>query len=174
MKYREVTIFTGAKFRVPEHIQRLDSKHTHGWQLRFGKWTMFSDHSNDGTGARTSLTAAKEELLKRIDKLHAPTGLRTTTLSSKTTDLPVGISGPVRSVKRGRRVAEFNFVISVPQAGGRSTSRKAYIGTENTISDERIMEALAVAVDIRKQAVRVFQDTKTRTKRALSRKHEKT
>ena len=31
MKYRKVVIFSGHRFQVPEHIQRLDSKRTRAW-----------------------------------------------------------------------------------------------------------------------------------------------
>ena len=52
MEYRSRTIFSGQSLDVPKYIVRLDSRKTHGWQLRYGKWKMFSDHSNDGSGAR--------------------------------------------------------------------------------------------------------------------------
>ncbi len=173
MKYREVSIFTGTSFQVPEHIRRLDSQRTHGWQLRYGKWMMFSDHANDGSGAKASLAAAKQELLKRIDALHAPTGLRTDIMSWKSSALPVGISGPVKSVRAGRRTVEFNYLISTPRFEEKTTTRKVYIGTENTITDKRLSAALAKAIEIRKEVVRDFQDEKTHAKRKLSRKREK-
>ena len=34
MKYRDVVIFSGQKFKVPQNIQRIDHLATHGWQLR--------------------------------------------------------------------------------------------------------------------------------------------
>ena len=102
MKTRVVRIFTGATFRVPEHIQRIDSKHTHGWQLRYGKSKMFSDHSNDGSKARAALKLATAELIKRIAKLPAPSGLRRDIASNKGSQLPVGISGPIVRTRPGR------------------------------------------------------------------------
>jgi hypothetical protein len=48
MKYRDVVIFSGHRFKVPEHIQRIGSKRTHAWQLRYGIWMIFSDHTTDG------------------------------------------------------------------------------------------------------------------------------
>ena len=172
MKYREVTVLNRETFQVPENIRRLDSKKNHGWQVRYGQWKMFSDHSNDGSGAKASLRAATEELLKRIDALQAPTGLKTEVVSWKSNALPVGISGPVRYLRKGRRVAEFNFVISIPRFGENGTSRAVYIGTENTMTKERVKVALAKAVDIRKQAESEFQSGKTQEKRKLSRKRE--
>lgn len=173
MKYREVVIFSGVSFQVPEHIQRLDSRHTHGWQLRYGKWTMFSDHSNDGSGAKKALAAATEELLRRVDALHAPTQLKRNPTSSKTSSLPVGISGPISRTRIGRRAVEYYFGVTIPRFGDKPTNTTVYIGTENTITRERQELALAKAIDIRKKAERAYQAAATKTKRALSRKKER-
>jgi len=166
MKYRMVVIFSGHRFQVPEHIQRLDSKKTRAWQLRYGIWKTFSDHTTDGSGAMAALASAIEELQKRIDRLPAPTGLRQETNSSKNNDLPVGISGPIASIRKGRRVIQYNFGITIPRFEDKPTNRNVYIGTENTITEERYKEALAKAVDIRAKAVKVFQAAKTKAKRA--------
>ncbi|MHB0984532.1 MAG: hypothetical protein ACYC05_02920 [Sulfuricella sp.] len=169
MKYREVVIFSGHRFQVPEHIQRLDSKKNRAWQLRYGKWKAFSDHTTDGSGAEAALASAIEELHKRIDHLPAPTGLKQGTSSSKNNDLPVGISGPIGHTRKGRRVAEYNFGVTIPRFGDKPTNMSVYIGTENTISDERYEEALAKAVDIRAKAERAFQGAATKAKRAAIR-----
>jgi hypothetical protein len=166
MKYREVVIFSGHRFRVPEHIQRLDSKNTRAWQLRYGKWKTFSDHTTDGSGAATALAAAIEELHKRIDRLPAPTGLRQESSSSKNNALPVGISGPIARTRKGRRVAEYNFGVTIPRFEDKPTNKNVYIGTENTITDERFEVALAKAIDIRKKAEKAYQAAATRAKRA--------
>ena len=47
MQTRTVTIYTGARIRVPEHIQRIDTHSTHGWQMRYGQPTLFF---SDGQG----------------------------------------------------------------------------------------------------------------------------
>ena len=166
MKYREVAIFSGHCFKVPEHIQRLDTRNTRAWQLRYGKWKTFSDHTSDGSGAATALAAAIEELHKRIDHLPAPTGLRRERNSSKNNELPVGISGPIARTRKGRRVAEFNFGVTIPRFGDKPTNKNVYIGTENTITDERYELALAKAVDIRKKSEKAYQAAATRAKRA--------
>lgn len=168
MKYREVVIFSGHRFQVPEHVQRLDSRNTRAWQLRYGIWKTFSDHTTDGSGAEAALAAAIEELHKRIDRLPAPTGLRRESNSSKNNDLPVGISGPISHTRKGRRVAEYNFGITIPRYGDKPTNKSVYIGTENTITDERFEEALAKAVDIRKKAEKAYQAAATRAKRAAN------
>lgn len=166
MKYRKVVIFSGHCFQVPEHIQRLDSKRTRAWQLRYGIWKTFSDHTTDGSGAEAALALAIEELQKRIDRLPAPTGLRQETNSSKNNDLPVGISGPIGSTRKGRRVIEYSFGVTIPRFEDKPTTRNVYIGTENTITEERYKEALAKAVDIRAKAVKAYQAATTKAKRA--------
>ena len=68
MKIREVVIFTGQKFSVPQGIQRIDHRATHGWQLRYGGTKLFSDRTPDGSGADAALEAATKELLKDTSK----------------------------------------------------------------------------------------------------------
>jgi hypothetical protein len=173
MKYRKVEIFTGTRFQVPAHIQRIDHKSTHGWQLRYGKWKMFSDHSNDGTGAKAALAAAAKELLKRIDALSAPTGLKRDIMPLKSSKHPVGISGPIGRTRKGRIVVEYNFGVTIPRFGDKPTNANVYIGTENTITKKRYKAALAKAVAIRKKAERAYQIAATKAKRANSRKKER-
>ena len=168
MEYRKVTIFSGKRFEVPNHIQRLDERSMHGWQVRYGngKHKLFSDHSNDGSGASASLRAAKKELAKRIAKLAAPTGLRTDTASWKANDLPVGISGPAEVIRKGRKVIEYYYQVTYPVVGRTPVNRKIYIGTENTYTEEKREAALARAVSIRDTNVKKYKAASTQWKRA--------
>ena len=76
MQTRTVTIYSGARIRVPEHIQRIDTHSTHGWQMRYGQPTLFySDGQGAGNGPRPALKRAIESLRQRIADLPAPTGL---------------------------------------------------------------------------------------------------
>ena len=152
MKTRVVRIFTGATFRVPEHIQRIDSKHTHGWQLRYGKSKMFSDHSNDGSKARASLKLATAELIKRIAKL------------------PVGISGPIVRTRPGRNTRDASFGVTLPRFGLKPTTRSVYIATENTYTVARYKAALAKAIELRRAAEKAYQAAATKAKRESARK----
>ena len=86
MKLRDVIVFNET-YQVPERVQRIDTKGTHGWQLRYGSTKLFSDHSNDGSGALVSLTEAVTELHRRIDRLPAPSGLRADITARKSSDL---------------------------------------------------------------------------------------
>src|SRR5262245_1586825 len=101
MKFRDGVIFNGKKFKVPQGIQRIDTRATHGWQVRYGGTKLFSDHTPDGSGAKASLEKATQELLKRIAKLPAPSLLQRRPSESKGNNLPVGISGPIVRQRKG-------------------------------------------------------------------------
>jgi hypothetical protein len=173
MKYRKVEIFTGRTFRVPEHIQRIDHASTHGWQLRYGRSKMFSDFSNDGSGAKAALALAEAELLRRIDRMPAPSRLRRDVSANKSSDLPVGVSGPIARLRSGRNVTEYSFGVTIPRFGSKPTNRSVYIGTETTYTDERVERALAKAVELRTRAMRSYQASATRAKRSSSRIRER-
>lgn len=165
MEYRTHVIFSGESFEVPKHIVRLDSRNTHGWQLRFGKWTLYSDHSNDGSGAAKALKLASAELLRRIAKLPAPSGIRTEVLPGKTSDLPPGISGPTVRRRDGLQAAQFYFQVSYPVAGGKAANRSIYIATENTLTPDKYHAALRKAQATRETGVRKFKLATTKAKR---------
>jgi hypothetical protein len=88
---------------------------------------MFSDHSNDGSGARQALRLATAELKKRIAKLDAPSGLRRGIGSNKSSNLPVGISGPIVRQRAGRNTRDASFGVSLPRFGQKPTTRNVYI-----------------------------------------------
>ena len=165
MEFRKHTILAGTTFDVPKYVVRLDSKKTHGWQLRYGAWKLFSDFSNDGTGAEESLRLAVEELAKRIAKLPAPTGLRSDAMARKGNDLPVGISGPIIRHRPGRNSAQYYLQITFPIAGGKPFNTSVYIATENTLNKEKFDMALAKAISLRDSGVRKFKVAATKLKR---------
>lgn len=170
MNVRKVTIFTGKTFKVPEGIQRIDTRYTHGWQLRYGGSTkMFSDFSNDGSGAKVALEKACKELLKRIEKIPAPTGLQQKPTVTKTSDLPVGISGPIYRQRQGNRVREANLSVSIPRYGQPPARRSVYIGNDNTYTEERFVAALQKAIEMRTKAERAYQIAATKAKRLAGR-----
>ncbi len=166
MKTRDVVIFNGDHYQVPQCIQRIDHLSTHGWQLRYGGTKLYSDHSNDGTGARRALALATKELLKRIATLPAPSRLRRTPSRKKQSDLPSGISGPIVRQRAGSRVRDCSFAVTLPRFGETPLARSVYIGTENTYTVERYQEALVRAVALREKAEDVYQRAATRARRA--------
>jgi hypothetical protein len=170
MKTRVVEIFTGKRFKVPECIQRIDHRFTHGWQLRYGGATkMFSDHTNDGSGAKSALSLATDELLRRIEKLPAPSGLQRQANVNKTTDLPVGISGPIVRHRKNSAVRDCSLSVSLPRFGQKPRKSTIYIGNENTFTMARYHDAVARAVEMRNKAEQAYQAAATKAKRAEGR-----
>lgn len=166
MKFRDVIIFTGKRFKVPQGIQRIDHRATHGWQLRYGGTKLYSDHTPDGSGAKQSLELATQELLKRIAKLPAPSKLQQRPNENKTSGLPVGISGPIVRMRSGAQVRDCSLAVSIPVYGTAAKRKSVYIGTENTYTEERYRIALDKAIQMRQQAEAAYQRAATKAKRA--------
>lgn len=173
MKFRTVTIFSGHVFEVPQSVQRIDHKATHGWQLRYGGTKLYSDHSNDGSGAAESLRLATKELLKRIATLPAPSLLQRGPSANKSNDLPVGISGPIVRQRRGSALRDCSLAVLIPRFGQSPQRRSIYIGTENTYTPARFKAALKRAIEMRREAVEAYEIATTRDKRAQARAHKK-
>jgi hypothetical protein len=165
MKFRDISIFTGKKFAVPQNIQRIDSKSTHGWQVRYQGTKMFSDHSADGSGASQALVMAANELVNRIAKLPVPPSLRTAPSASKTSTLPRGISGPVVRSRAGSKVRSCNFSVLLPRFGQAPSCRTVYIASESTYNVARYKAALVKAIALRKEAEETYERAAARAKR---------
>lgn len=166
MNTRTVTIHTGLRIRVPEHIQRIDTHSTHGWQMRYGQPTLFfSDGQGAGNGPRQALKRAVEALRQRIAELPAPTGLQKEISPNKQNDLPVGISGPILRHRPGRSVPECHFSVNLPRFGAKPLRRSVYIANQNTYSPERYQAALDSAIQMRREAEAQYQLDATEAKR---------
>jgi hypothetical protein len=168
VKVRDVVIYTGEKFTVPQRIQRIDHRTTHGWQLRYGGTKLFSDGTPDGSGASQALAKATKELLARIAKLPAPSKLKREPNENKTTNLPVGISGPIVRLRDGASVRDCSLSVSLPRWGEAPRRVSIHIGTENTYSVDRYQEALAKAIALRQKAEAAYQRAATRAMRTSS------
>ena len=168
VKLRDVVIFNGDHYTVPQGIQRIDHRATHGWQLRYGGTKLFSDHTPDGSGASDALAQATRELLSRIARLPAPSKLQREPSENKTTDLPVGISGPIVRLRAGSNVRHCSLSVSLPRWGDVPRRRSIHIGTENTYTAEKYQLALAKAIALREQAEAAYQRAATRAKRTES------
>ena len=166
MRTRTITIHTGARIRVPEHIQRIDTHSTHGWQMRYGQPSLFfSDGHGPGCGPRPSLKRAMAALAERIAALPAPTGLQRDISPNKQNDLPVGISGPILRQRPGRTVPECHFSVNLPRFGAKPLRRSVYIANQNTYSKDRYQHALASAIALRRAAEVAYQEAATAAKR---------
>lgn len=171
MNYRECITRSGATFQVPENITRIEieSEGLFGWQVRYGKpEVIFTDKLAGAVGSENSLNEAIQLLIKRIHALDAPTGLRKTINKNKTNNLPAGIYGPIGSNRKGRKVIEYNFGVTIPRFGDKPTTKNIYIGTENTATEERYDIALAKAIEARNKAVATYQEAKTNERREKS------
>lgn len=169
MKVREVVIFTGKKFKVPQGIQRIDTGSTHGWQVRYQGTKMFSDHTPDGSGARESLRKATAELLRRIASMEAPVTLQRAPSAHKTSDLPSGISGPIVRSRRNSTVRYACLSVLLPRFGEKPAIKAIYIGNERTYTAQRYREALARAIEMRKAAEDTYAREATQARRRAAR-----
>jgi hypothetical protein len=169
MKTRDVVIFSGQSFTVPQGIQRIDTRSTHGWQVRYHGTKMFSDHSSDGSGAAASLEAATRELLRRIAQLPAPVLLQKGPSVNKQNRLPAGISGPIVRERKGSRTRTASLSVLVPRFGREPQIKNVYIGTETTYTVARYRRALARALELRREAVERYEIEATRARRKAAR-----
>ena len=168
MKFRDVVVpDSGEQFSVPQGIQRIDHQSTHGWQLRYcGETKLFTDPAPDEGGSSQSLSSATVELLRRIARLPAPSGLQRAPNFSKTSDLPVGISGPLVRSRAGSKTRYCCLLVSIPRFGQKPRRASIYIGTETTYTTQRYEAAVAKAVEMRDKAELAYQRAATAAKRA--------
>jgi hypothetical protein len=169
MKFRHIVLFSGERFDVPQCVQRIDHRATHGWQLRYGGTKLFSDHSSDGSGAAAALEAATKELVKRMSALPAPTTLQLAPSANKSSDLPPGISGPIVRERRGGRVRDCSLAILLPRFGKSPLRRSLYIGTEHTYTKEKFKEALKEATALRAAAEEAYHVAATKARKSDAR-----
>jgi len=140
---RSVTVRGFGAFEVPRHIQRIDiddegKAGTHGWQVRWNGTKFFGDASN-GKRDPTRALARAERHLRAIydgpkprlrDKEHKDKKHRT------------GLAGVQLAYRRrrNRNIAEVYLRVNPLSPGG--TPRSVYVGTENTVTQARLREAL--------------------------------
>jgi hypothetical protein len=165
MKTRSVTLFNGTQFDVPQRIQRIDTKATHGWQVRYNGTKFFKDGSSDGSGAAASLQDATRELIKRLATLPAPVAIRRGPSPSKTSALPPGISGPIVARRSDQAGQSAHLSVLLPRFGENPTVKSIYIASESTYTPKKFKVALAKAVEMRAQAVTKYEDAANKAMR---------
>ena len=166
MKTRDVVIFSGKRFKVPQCIQRIDHRYTHGWQVRYGGTKMFSDGTNDGSGAKASLEAATKELIRRITTMPTPSKLQPKPSASKNSGLPVGIIGPLVRMRTGSSTRYASLQVLLPRFGEKPQNKNVYIGSESTYTVERFQEALKRAIELRQEAEAAYRLDETKARKA--------
>jgi hypothetical protein len=162
MKTRVVKLESGESFTVPQGIQRLDGKSTHGWQVRYHGTKYFADGS---VGPKKALEAATKELMSRIATMPAPVTLRRKPSPSKSSNLPVGISGPTVVTRAGTNNQSAVLQVLIPRFGQNPSVKSIYIGTPNTYTKTRFRAALAKAIELRQQVLQEYEEQATRAKR---------
>jgi hypothetical protein len=165
LKFREVVTHEGDTFLVPQGIQRIDTRSTHGWQVRYQGTKMFSDGM---VGARKALFLAADELAERIATMPAPVLLQRAPSANKSSDLPAGVSGPILRTRRRGNSRSASFSVLLPVYGKTSRIRSIYIGSESTYS-QRYHEALERAVSLRAEAEMEYADAATNARRRAAR-----
>jgi hypothetical protein len=162
MNTRSVTVFSGEVFAVPQCIQRIDTRSTHGWQVRYHGTKMFSDGA---AGPATALAAATRELVRRIAEHPAPVRLQHGPSANKTSTLPAGISGPIVQPATAKRASSASLSVLIPRFGQPSRMRKVYIASQSTYSRSKFQAALARAIELRTEAEQSYRLAATRAKR---------
>jgi len=170
MKFRKIILNASEAFQVPSGIQRIDTKSTHGWQVRYQGTKFFSDRANDKVCARSSMDRATEELLDRIAKYPAPITVQTSPTATKTSDLPSGISGPIVRTRSRSTARMVEFSIILPRHGQQPHRRTVYIGNENSYTSEKYNDALAKAIELRRVAEKAYQIDATQSRRAAAKR----
>lgn len=171
MKTRSVTLASGEHFTVPQGIQRLDAKSTHGWQVRYQGTKYFPD---SGGGPRKAFETAIRELLRRINTMPAPVVLKRAPSPRKANNLPPGISGPIL-VRRANSDSQ-SAVLSVllPRFGKTNQVRQVHIGTPSTYTAQRYQEALARAIELREAALLQYEEAATKARRKVAQEIKRT
>ena len=162
MKTRHITLTSGESFTVPQGIQRLDSASTRGWQVRYHGTKYYPDGI---AGAEKALESATRDLLRRIATMPAPVGLRRAPSPSKTTALPVGISGPILVSKAGSELQSAVLSVLVPRFGQANQTKRLHIGTAQTYTKARYRAAVVKAVELRSESLALYEAAATKAKR---------
>jgi hypothetical protein len=157
---RQVKIKNHGTFAVPPHIQRIEKFEpghigTRGWQVRYRKpWKLFSDYAHGRNGPDESLKDAID-YLRRIYKGPTPVVFKQRMRTARSS-LPVGLSEVIIK-RKDRKVREIRIQVSIPNGvNARHTTKRIYVGTENTITRKRYREAVRRAVALRKQCYQKY------------------
>lgn len=169
MRTRHITIFSGHEFTIPQGIQRIDTRSTHGWQVRYQGTKFFSDGPPaDGSGARKSLDNALRELARRMETLPPPVVLKRGPSAHKNSDLPPGISGPIEQ-RRANKVPTAVLSVLLPRFGMEPRVKSIYIGSIRTYTKARLKDAIKRATELRNEAVEKYEAEAVKAKRRQAR-----
>lgn len=146
---RRVALPNGEQFLVCSKIVRIDidepgKRGTHGWQLRHaGETRLFSDFSNKlGT---VSPFSALQAAVNALSRRYEGPSLRRLHVEMRDKRLKSGFPGITIVEKRtkGRNVIQYYVEAVCPE--GKRSSKRFYVGTENTYSDELLQAKIKQA-----------------------------
>jgi hypothetical protein len=151
--HRDFVTRSGATMRVPRHVVRIDIEDgTRGWQVRYrGRTRFFSDRNREfpfGT-PQTSLARAIDFLADIYEGPNPP--LRS--IESRSKLFPTGIPGVRirhRMEKSGTCLVTYVEVDALERGSG---SKRFYVGTSRTATEERLLHQFDLAVAYRSQSV---------------------
>lgn len=155
--YRMVTVKPWAvAFKVPTHIVRIDiDKHgeagTHGWQVRYRKKTKLFSDSNRKT--RKQLIESLQDAVEYLDSIYKGRSvqLKTKPAARKNNEImDVGIR-LVKRVKKSKNITEISIEVGAIKRA--DSPKRFYVGTENTITPEKLQSKLVEARAHREQIV---------------------
>lgn len=160
--HRDFVTRSGATMRVPRHVVRIEIKDgTRGWQVRYrGRTRFFSDRNREfpfGT-PQTSLARAIDFLADIYDGPNPP--LRN--IESRNKLFPTGTPGVRirhRMEKSGTCLVTYVEVDALERGAG---SRRFYVGTSRTVTEERLLHQFGLAVAYRSQSVAELLERRSR------------
>lgn len=151
-------------FIVPRFISRVDvyptdkKSTTHGWQVRYrGKNKFFNDR-HYGSGRLGSPTKSLQAAIEHLCGVYQGPNVRirdTNNANKGNQELDVGLRMEWRS-RAGRNVRELSVIASSPDR--KLASPRVYVGTEATVTQARINEAIEIARGIRSELVKKHRE----------------
>ncbi len=149
---RIVSLKRYGKLTVPKYITRIDvddpgKAGTHGWEIRYKEQDIFFSDSKYGD-INKALKAATEKLYS-IYK-GPSTYIHKIPRQKKKHDLPVGIR-LIWKKPKNKTFQELYVEVGFPK--GKVPAKKLYVGTENTITEEKLLEKLEQGLKLRQQFI---------------------
>lgn len=145
-------------FRTPRHIVRVDVNElgkagTHGWQVRLKKPSKFFSDCHYGNSKRGNPKASLEAAIDYLSSIYQGPRVLVRTEPTSRKKNPLLGSGVREAWKQSKKKAVRELYIEASPPCHSRSPKRFYVGTENTISPERYLKALAKAREARAQLV---------------------
>jgi hypothetical protein len=153
LRVRTIEVRGHGPFQVCSHIVRIDIDEpgragTHGWQVRYaGTSRLFSDAK--ASKPRSPAASLKEAVEYLSERYSGPKLIQMRRRSSS--ELPSGIS--VARIRQRDRPEKIVYVVASSPVSGISP-RRFYVGTESTVTENRIQLVIGVAAAYREGLIK--------------------